>query len=248
MPHASKQLEDILGWATRASPSPSELIERLLSEEAAARLDTRIRRRIQRSGLEEQKTLEAFDWKFQPGLDRRLVMELATLNFVRQTEDVLFTGKSGTGKSHILKALALRACQGAHAVRYARCVDLVADLYADGSYQARMRGWAKAGLLVIDDVGLGQLRGRPDEPTAAHMLFDLIDRRHGKASTAMSSNINLSDWGRYLGDASLAAAILDRVAMRAIRIDIDGPSYRQEIANQRAKPKPRKQPPEEPKP
>ena len=90
-------------------------------------------------------------------------------------------------------------------------------------------------LLVIDDVGLGQVKKRDDEPTAAHTLFNLIDRRHGRASTAITSNIKLSAWGRYLGDATLAAAILDRLAMRAIRIDIDGPSYRQHVARDRAK-------------
>jgi DNA replication protein DnaC len=78
------------------------------------------------------------------------------------------------------------------------------------------------------------VRQRDEEPTAAHTLFNLIDRRHGKLSTAVSSNIDLRQWGRYLGDATIAAAILDRLAMHAIRIDIDGPSYRQHIAAERA--------------
>jgi len=123
-------------------------------------------------------------------------------------------------------------------VRYARCVDLLDDLYAglaDGTYLTKMKRWTSPEFLVIDDVGLGQVKKRKDEPTAAHTLFDLLDRRHGKTSTAMSSNVNLSDWGRYLGDTTIAAAILDRVAMRAIRIDIEGPSYRQNVAEQRAK-------------
>ena len=86
----------------------------------------------------------------------------------------------------------------------------------------------------MDDVGLGQVRQRDDEPTAAHTLFNLVDRRHGKLSTAVTSNIDLRQWGRYLGDATVAAAILDRLAMHAIRIDIDGPSYRQHVAAARA--------------
>jgi DNA replication protein DnaC len=84
-------------------------------------------------------------------------------------------------------------------------------------------------------VGLGQVKKREDEPTAAHTLFNLIDRRHGNASTAFSSNIKLSAWGKYVGDATLAVAILDRMAMRAHRLDIDGPSYRQQVAKDRAK-------------
>jgi DNA replication protein DnaC len=87
---------------------------------------------------------------------------------------------------------------------------------------------------VIDDVGLGQIKKRDDEPTAAHTLYNLIDRRHGRFSTAVTSNIGLSDWGRYLGDATLTAAILDRLAMHATLIDIDGPSYRQHVAEERA--------------
>lgn len=150
----------------------------------------------------------------------------------------MITGKTGTGKSHILQSFALRACQRQIHTRYARCVDLLDDLYAglaDGTYPRRLRRWCAPQLLVIDDVGLGQIRKREDEPTAAHTLFNLIDRRHGRSSTALTSNIRLGQWGRYLGDATLAAAILDRLAMRALRIDIDGPSYRQHLARKRAK-------------
>ena len=210
----------------------------MLGAEAAFKLERRIERRISLSGLRERKTLEAFDWSFQPGLDKSFVMELAGLEFVRRMEDLVVTGKSGTGKSHILQALGLRACQQQMYVRYARCVDLLDDLYAglaDGTYTRRLKRWAAPSLLIIDDVGLGQVKKRDDEPTAAHTLFNLIDRRHGKTSTAFSSNIKLSAWGRYLGDATLAVAILDRVAMRAIRLDIDGPSYRQQVAKDRAK-------------
>ena len=79
-----------------------------------------------------------------------------------------------------------------------------------------------------------QVKKHGDEPTAAHTLYNLVDRRHGRTSTAVTSNIALSDWGKYLGDATLTAAILDRLAMHAIRIDIDGPSYRQHVAHERA--------------
>ena len=189
------------------------------------------------SGLVERKALEAFDWDFQPKVDKALVVELARLDFVRRREDLVFTGKSGTGKSHFLKAFGLRACEQGISMRYARCVDLLDDLHAglaDGSYAQRLKAWARPALLIIDDVGLGQVKKRDDEPTAAHTLYNLIDRRYGRVSTAVSSNIALSDWGRFLGDATLTAAILDRLAMHAIRIDIDGPSYRQHVAKKRA--------------
>lgn len=123
-------------------------------------------------------------------------------------------------------------------VRYAKCVDLLDDLYAglgDGTYLQRLRRWSTPILLVVDDVGLGQVKTRDDEPTAAHTLFRLIEKRHGRVTTAVGSNIRLGAWGRYLGDPTLATAILDRLAMRSIRIDIDGPSYRQKLARDRAK-------------
>ncbi len=218
-------------------PGPSALLEHVLGAEAASKLERRIERRIDKSGLRERKTLEAFDWAFQPTLDKSFVMELAGLEFVRRKEDLVVTGKSGTGKSHILQALGLRACQQQMSVRYARCVDLLDDLYAglaDATYAQRLRRWAACDLLIIDDVGLGQVKKSADEPTAAHTLFNLIDKRNGNASTAFTSNIKLSAWGRYLGDPTLAVAILDRVAMRAVRLDIDGPSYRQQVARDRA--------------
>lgn len=213
------------------------MLEHVLTEEANARLAKRIERRIDTSGLRERKSLAAFDFNFQPGLDKSLVLELARLGFVRRKEDLLVTGKSGTGKSHIMQSFVLCACEMGLTVRYARCVDLLDELFAglaDGTYRQRLKRWSRPELLVIDDVGLGQVRKRDDEPTAAHTLFNLLDSRHGKVSTAITSNIDLSSWGRYLGDATLAAAILDRLAMRAVRIDIDGPSWRQRVAKERA--------------
>lgn len=246
--HTLDQLDAHLSWAQQHKPGPTALLEHILGQEAARTLERRIERRIQLSGLRERKTLEVFELAFQPSLDPSFVKELGQLGFVRRTEDLIITGKSGTGKSHILQALGLRACQQQLSVRYARCVDLLDDLYAglaDGSYPQRLKRWAAPDLLLIDDVGLGQVRKRDDEPTAAHTLFNLIDRRHGVHSTAFTSNIRLSAWGRYLGDPTLAVAILDRVNMRAIRLDIDGPSYRQHVARGRAKDRGSKLPDEE---
>jgi DNA replication protein DnaC len=233
-----ERIEEHLAWAQREKASGLELIERVLGEAAGRARESRIERRISASGLKVRKTLEAFDWPFQPKLDRSVIEELGRLAFIEGHEDVIFTGKSGTGKSHILQAIALRACERELTVHYARCVDLLDDLYAglaDGSYDRRMRRWCRGDLLVLDDVGLGQVKKHADEPTAAQMLFYLIDRRHTRASTAITSNIKLSAWGKYLGDAALTMAILDRLAATAIRIDIDGPSYRQHLARQRAR-------------
>lgn len=233
----AERMQALLAWAHEDKPDYIVLLERFLAQAAGRRREKRIERRIALSGLTVRKTLEAFEWQFQPKLDRAAIEGLATLEFVNRAEDLVMTGQSGTGKSHILQALALRACQHELRVRYARCVDLLDDLYAglaDGTYPRRLARWSRPTLLVLDDVGLGHVRKRDDEPTAAQMLFNLLDHRHLKASTAISSNIKLSSWGKYLGDVPLAAALLDRLAMSSIRIDIDGPSYRQHLARVRA--------------
>ena len=227
-----------LAWVKEKKAGELEATERLLAQAVAIKRERSIEWRIKGSGLKERKTMAAFDWDFQPKLDRRVVEDLFTLAFAERQEDLLITGKCGTGKSHILKALVMKVCEQEWMVRYARCVDLIDNLYAglaDGSYERRMKSWCRPPFLVIDDVGLGQLKRRDDEPTAAHMLFTLLDRRNANVATAISSNIKLSAWGKYLGDATLAAAVLDRLAATCIRIDIDGPSYRQHLARKRAK-------------
>jgi DNA replication protein DnaC len=232
------RLDAYLDTAAKRRPSYLQLFEQVLGDAAGRLRERRIERRIVGCGVRVRKTLAAFDWDFQPKLDRALVENLATLRFVERGEDIILTGKSGTGKSHVLQALVLTACEQELQVRYTRCADLLDDLHAglaDGTYERRLKRWCRPVLLVIDDVGLGQVKKREGEPTAAHTLYNLLDRRHARVSTAVTSNIKLSAWGKYLGDATLAAAILDRLVMNATRIDIDGPSYRQHVARRRSK-------------
>ncbi len=236
--HTREKLDELIAYAARERPGHTAWLEHVLGAEVAQKLELRIARRVDTSGLRERKTLEAFDFNFQPKLDKAFILEMGRLDFVRRHDDLVITGKSGTGKSHLLKAFGLRACQQQISVRYARCVDLLDDLHAglaDNTYTRRLQAWARPELLIIDDVGLGQVKKRDNEPTAAHTLFNLIDRRHGRCSTAVTSNIALSEWGRYLGDTTIAMAILDRLVMHALRIEIDGPSYRQHVADQRSK-------------
>jgi DNA replication protein DnaC len=190
------ELDERLAWAIQERPGPTQLLEHVLGVEVAHKLEQRIARRITTSGLTERKSLEGFQWDFQPTLDKALVLELARLDFVRRHDDLVITGDNGTGKSHILKAFVMRACEQGLRVLYARCVDLIDDLHAglaDGTYSRRLKRWARPDLLVIDDVGLGQVKRRGDEPTAAHTLYNLIDRRHGQVSTAVTSNIALGE-------------------------------------------------------
>ena len=237
LPHTKSHLAELLVWARRQQPDPLTLLEHVLGQEVGVKRPARIEQRINRSGMRERKRLEVFDWDFQPTIDKPTVLELARLDFIKHAEDIIINGKPGTGKSHILKAICLLACERGVSCRYALCTDLIDDLHAglaDGTYPKRLRTWTKPKLLVIDDVGIGHLKKRDDEPTAAHTLYNLVDRRHGCSSTAITSNIELSEWGSYLGDAIITRAILDRLVMNAIRMRIDGPSFRKRVAEQRA--------------
>ncbi len=163
----------------QSAASELEAAERLLAQAVALKRERSIEWRIQASGLKDRKTMATFDWAFQPKLDRRVVEDLFTLSFVERHEDLLITGQAGTGKSHILKALTLAACGQEWAVRYSRCVDLIDDLYAglaDGSYERRMKRWSRPLLLVIDDVGLGQLKRPPQHRVPPTLLIACVER------------------------------------------------------------------------
>jgi len=142
--HCLARLDELLAWATRERPGATALLEHVLGGEVASKVDTRVARRVTTSGLREQKMLEAFDWHFQPTLDKAFILEFARLDFVRRRDDLVLTGKSGTGKSHILKALSLRACQQAISMRYTRCVDCSMTC-TPGSPTGPMRGGSRAG-------------------------------------------------------------------------------------------------------
>ena len=229
LPQLAHGLAELLAWARQERPTPLALLDRALTPDAEQTRARSIDRRLIDSGLPDRPTLETFAFAFQPDLDKALILQLAELDFLAAHEDLVLSGKSGTGKSHIVKALAVRACAAGHRVVYRQFRVLMDELYAglaDDTYERRLRRYARVPFLVIDDVGLGRVRRAADEPSAAHMLFALVDQRVGRASTALTSNIKLSAWGSYLGDAALTMAILDRMIHHATRIEIDGPSWR----------------------
>ena len=226
-------LDELLAWVRKERPPALAILDRALSPDAERVVARAIERRLDGSDLPDRPSLETFDWDFQPTLDKALVLQLADLDFLRAHEDIVLTGTSGTGKSHLAKAIAVRAAVAGHRVIYRRFGDLMDQLYAalaDDSYDAALARFLRFDLLVIDDVGLGRVRRSQDEPTSAQMLFALVDQRVGRASTAVTSNIKLSAWGQYLGDPSLTMAILDRMVHHATRIEIDGPSYRDKVS------------------
>ena len=215
-------------------PAPNEdrltWLWHLLEPQVRQRLERRVERRIREARLPERKTFEAFDFTFQPELDRDLILEIATLRFIDQGKNLLLAGMSGTGKSHIAKALALSACAANRRVLYTTSADMLTRLnasLADGTLmRTAIKPYLRAELLVIDEVGLEQVE-RKEARRSGLMQKVLLPRYNEQRSTIITSNIPWEAWGEYLDDHLGATAILDRLLHHSHVIVINGPSYRE---------------------
>lgn len=202
---------------------------RLLEPQLRQRLEGRVERRIRESKLPERKTFEAFNFAFQHNLDRDLIMELATLRFIDQGRNVLLAGMSGTGESHIAKALALTACTANRRVFYTTSADMLSRLnasLADGTLmRVAIKPYLRADLLLVDEVGMEQVE-RKEAYRSGLMQKVLLPRYHERRSS-ITSNIPWDAWGEYLDDHLGATAIIDRLLDHSCVIVINGPSYRE---------------------
>jgi DNA replication protein DnaC len=213
---------------------PAEFLELILQDELAVRNERLIARRVKAAGFREQKTLEDFDWQFNPSIKKKPIFDLATGRFIREARDVLFLGPPGTGKSHLCQALGYQAIKSGFTVLYRSIFDLVRDFLSDeglGGQDKTLERYLRPDLVVVDDMGMKQLPKRSGE-----YLFEIVMRRYQVRSTIMTSNRPLEDWGKLLGDVPAATAILDRFLHNADVIAISGKSYR--LRNRSAKDQP----------
>ncbi len=204
-----------------------------MSDEIAIRDDRAIERRVKAAKFRDLKSIEDFDFSFNPSIKRRHIMELATCRFIRERRDILFTGPPGVGKSHLAQALGHQAARMGHAVLYRSIFDAVGELNQAEVFNESdkvLRKYLKPDLLIVDDMGLKKLPKNSGE-----YLFEIILRRYELRSTIMTSNRPLEDWGKLIGDVPTAGAILDRFLSRAEVIQIVGKSYR--LRNKACEPK-----------
>jgi DNA replication protein DnaC len=204
--------------------SHRDFLELILQDELAVRDERQLGRRVKAAQFREIKTLDQFDWSFNPAIPKKAIFTLATCNFLRDKRDILFLGPPGVGKSCLAQTLGYHAIKAGFVVLYRSVFDLVRDflhdeLLSDGDKV--LVKYLKPDLLIIDDMGMKHLPKRSGE-----CLFEIILRRYETRSTIMTSNRPLDDWGKLLGDVPSATAILDRFLHHADLIELKGKSYR----------------------
>jgi DNA replication protein DnaC len=220
-------LDEELSRAAQDAVPAGEVLERLLAREVEAQTSRRIQRRIKESRLPELKLLADYDFVFQTGVDKRQIMELARLDFAGRKQGVILAGNSGTGKSHIAKALLLIGCQKNFRCRYTTVTAMLQELLsglADHSLETKLKHYLAPEVLLIDELGFDRLE--QNEARHANLFHKVIDGRYCKGSTILTSNIDFAELGDYLGDPVITAATVDRMVHHSIIITIDGPSWR----------------------
>lgn len=223
--HTRESLADALKEAEQDGAGHAAFLDRLLEGEIAAREERRIRGSLRLSGLPFLKTLDSFDFAFQPSLDRAQVMDLASLAFLARKENLLLLGPPGVGKTHLAVALAICACQNGSSVYFTTLDSMIRALAAAdrvGKLDAKLRSYTtKSQLLVVDEVGY-----LPLSRTEANYLFQVISSRYERSSVILTSNKSVTEWPDVFGDHAIATAILDRLLHHSHVLSIKGNSYR----------------------
>jgi DNA replication protein DnaC len=222
--HLRETLAAVLSQAAKEEWTYLEFLDQILRREVDAKQGKRIRMGMQIAHFPCVRTIEGFDFAFQPSADERLIRELSTGNFIAHCENVLIFGPPGVGKSHLAIGLGRKIVEQGHTVRFTTATALLATLgkaETEGGLSDKLTEFCKPRLLIIDELGY-----LPFERPAAHLFFQLVSRRYEKGSLLVTTNQRVSEWGIVFGDEVLATAILDRLLHHSHTLLITGESYR----------------------
>jgi DNA replication protein DnaC len=224
MPRALEALGEIITRLEKGEMSALEAMGALLTEELHTREGRRIKMALMTARMTRVKTLDSFDFSFQPSLDRNQILTLAQLGFLERGEVLHFLGPPGTGKTHLALALGYEAIKSGRSVYVATLAEIITSLLKaerEGALTQRIKFLTRTALLVIDEVGY-----LPLEPGGANLFFQLINARYERGAMILTSNRAFREWGEVFGDNVVAAALLDRLLHHAVVVKIEGNSYR----------------------